>query len=179
MTARREHRVAFFSPGSFFAESSTRPIPSWDTHEAVRLSREVVERYNATPYGFRFETLLTADDVPDGEGGKLRVAPRLVEKSGTQFIGARLGTFDELVLRNDPEERVLRSNMENNGWWIVAISTHGWRSVQPFNEGDLVVAASDGRILERGDDPRHLAYRGSCDARRRVELARWREKYTS
>ncbi len=41
---------------------------------------------------------------------------------------------------------------------IVCVTTNVYRSTQPFEEGDVVVDAK-GVIVERGDDPKHVAYR--------------------
>jgi hypothetical protein len=156
----RKHQVTFYSPGTFMSEQSTYPIDSWDTVKAVEISETVVERYNAKPYGFVFTTQIVADDVPDGEGGTLAVTPKVVESSGIHFLGGRLETYDEVVKRNFPDEEILRDNMKYNGMWIVRVNTSGWKSTMPFTEKDCVVD-SEGTIVERGDDPKHVAYRAT------------------
>lgn len=166
----RKHQVTFYSPGTFVSESSSYDIESWDTAKAVELSEKVVERYGAKPYGFVFETLITAKDVPDGEGGTLRVESKLAERSGIHFLGGRLETYDEVAARNDEKENILRSNMKYNDNWIICINTNSYRSTLPFTEKDRIVDA-DGRIVERGDTPERIAYRTEQTAKRDAEWA--------
>lgn len=165
----RKHQVTFYSPGTLFSESSTRSIDSWDIAQAVEMSKEISERYGAKPYGFVFETVLTAKDVPDGEGGTLRVEAKVVERSGIHFLGGRLETYDDVVARDKSDESILRSNMRCNSMWIVCINTNSYRSTLPFNEEDKLVD-SRGNVIESGNDPKWIEYRKSQDAKRKVEL---------
>lgn len=162
MTPQRQHFVVFYSPGTFFAEQTDRPVTEWNPTEATALAASVSERYGAAPYGFRFETRIVADPIPDGEGGALKVESRTVEQSGTYFLRARLETFDTIEARASSSEDILRDNMRCNGWPIVVVCDeaggHRWKSVQPFTETDFVVDAA-GLIVKRGDDPVHVAYR--------------------
>ena len=164
----RKHQVRFYSPGTLFSESSVHDIDSWDTAKAVEMAERILERYNAKPYGFVFETLLVADDVPDGEGGTLRVESKRVAQSGVHFLGGKLETYDDVVARNDDKENILRSNMRGNEQWIVCINTNSWRSTMPFDEQDCIVDAS-GKIVERGNDPKYVAYRAEQLAKRKAE----------
>jgi len=164
----RKHQVRFYSPGTLFSESSVHDIDSWDTAKAVEMAERILERYNAKPYGFVFETLLVADDVPDGEGGTLRVESRRVAQSGVHFLGGKLETYDDVVARNDDKENILRSNMRGNEQWIVCINTNSWRSTMPFNDEDCIVDAQ-GKVVERGDDPKYRAYRADQLAKRKAE----------
>ncbi len=118
----RKHQVTFYSPGTFVSESSTLNIDSWDTVKAVEMSEKITARYNARPYGFVFSTLIVADDIPDGEGGTLKVEPKEVERSGIHFLGGRLETYSDVVTRNDDKESILRSNMRNNESWVICIN---------------------------------------------------------
>ena len=58
MTDRKvtAHFVTFYSPGSFVAEETTKPIASWDIEAAKKMARTVSERYASKPYGFQFTT---------------------------------------------------------------------------------------------------------------------------
>lgn len=168
-TARRKEFVTFYSPGTFFAETTTKPIASRDPKLAVGLAGTVLERYGAKPYGFRFETRIVGGDVPDGEGGVLHVEPKTVDTSGMHFLGGTVETFDEVRKRGDEKERILVSNMESNGWWIVITNTNSFRSVQPFTEADVVVDET-GTIVERGDAPRRIHYRERMTRKREQEL---------
>lgn len=163
---RRQHFVTFYSPGTLFAEQTTKPIENWDAPLAVKMSEGVEERYGAIPYGFQFDTRIVSDPVSDGEGGTLDVEPKTIATSGMYFIDARLETLDQIEARHDPRENILRGNMRCNGYPIVAVSERRWRSTQPFRETDFVVDAK-GNIVERGDDPRHVAYRTEVAARAR------------
>ncbi len=161
----RKHFVTLLSPGTLFDEQTTRAITTWDPREAVRMASEIVERHGATPYGFQFSTRIVADPVPDGEGGELHVEPKVVAKSGTYFINGKLRTLDEIEALDDPNERILQSNMRCNRWFIVCEVVGRYRSTHPFEERDFVVSA-DGAIVERGDSESCRAYR----ARKLAEL---------
>lgn len=161
-----KHYVTFLSPGTFMSEQTTKPIESWDPARAIALGEDVVERHDARPYGFVFETRLVSDPVPDGRGGHLRVESKLLERSGTHFLGGKLRTFDEVESLADPKEEILLSNMRSNEMSIVCEVRRGYKSTHPFGERDVVVDAV-GRIVERGDDPARVAYRAERARRER------------
>jgi hypothetical protein len=152
MTVREEKYVTFMSPGSFFAETTTKVIDAHDPRRAVVMAKDIVERYGARPFGFRFETCLVADPLSDGRGGQLDVEPKTIFTSGTYFLGGRLETYDDVAKRADPKEQILLSNMRNNGWEIMCITENGYRSTQPFTKDDFVVDQKTGTILRRGSD---------------------------
>ena len=52
----KAHFVTFYSPGTFVAETTTKPIPSWDVDLAVAMASDIRERHGALAYGFRFST---------------------------------------------------------------------------------------------------------------------------
>lgn len=174
-TPNRTHFVTFYSPGTFVSETTTKPIGSWDVREAIRLSEQIEERYGAKPYSFKFQTRIVSEPVPDGEGGTLNVEPKTVKESGDYFLGARLETLDEIEARADPKEKILCSNMRCNDWPIVAVSTNSFLSVQPFKTDDCTVA-TDGSIVERGDDPKHVMYRAETIAKIKAELEAHRDR---
>jgi hypothetical protein len=159
----RKHQVVFCSPGTFTSEVSAKDIESWDTKKAVKMAKNITERHGAKPYGFYFETLLVSPDVPDGEGGMLKVQPKVVEKSGVHFLGGELQTYDDVLKRNDSKEEILRSNMRYNDMWIVCVNTNSYRSTMPFEEKDALVD-DQGNIVARGNDKKHVSYRKTAKA---------------
>lgn len=161
----RKHQVTFYSPGSFVSEQSTRDISEWDPAIAAKLAHTIVERHGAKPYGFRFQTILAHEPIEDGEGGTLAVYPKMVEESGLYHLNSELRFFHQIAADDDPNERILLSNMRCNGWWIVAENRNSWRSVLPFEERDFVVN-EDGTILHAGDDPIYTTYRATQEEER-------------
>lgn len=155
-TVTRRHFVTFFSPGTFVSEDRRQPIVSWDPKLAVEMAERIVERYGAKPYGFRFETDIEGE-MPDGEGGTLKASKR-ASTSHFHYLGGKLETYDEVLERNDPKEEILRSNMRCNGDWIVCVNTNGFRTTMPFDADNVIVDAK-GDIVDRGNDPEHVAYR--------------------
>jgi hypothetical protein len=156
----RRHHVTFYSPGTLFAEQTTREIGSWDPKLAAEMAKDVVERYGATPYAFRFSTILTREPVDDGEGGKLNVESKEVAHSGLHFLGGKLETLDDVEARADPKEDILRSNMRCNEHVIVCVrgAPARFRSCIPFGPEDML-CDEEGNILKRGVDPALAEYR--------------------
>jgi hypothetical protein len=126
----QKHFVIFFSPGTFFAEETELPIDSWNVEKAKAMADTVVERYNATPWGFCFTTRERKDDDLDS---------REVKRSPVYHLGGKVETLEEIKARNDPKDSILVSNMEGNGWGAVVVNTNSWKSVQPLREGDVVL----------------------------------------
>lgn len=126
----KRHFVTFFSPGTFFAEQSEFPIDSWDVEEAKEMSKSVKERHGAAPYGFCFSTRERGPDDLDSQ---------VTESSNMYYINCKVETLAELIVRNDPREAILRSNMEGNGWDKIVTTTKGFRWTQPLKEGDVVL----------------------------------------
>ncbi len=122
--------VTFYSPGTFVAEETRKPISSWDVEVAQRMAASIVERYDAHPYAFRFSTRTRGEDDLDS---------RETARSGLYFIGCRVLTKSDL----DPvSDRILIANMECNGWDRVAQTTSGWKFTQPLMPGDEVLPAA-------------------------------------
>lgn len=163
----RKHYVTFYSPGTFFTESTMKPIPDWDTKVAVEMSKKVLERHNAKPYAFRFSTMLEAEPVDDGEGGMLKVEPKEVEDTGLFFLGGTLRNIDEIRKKADKEESILLSNMEGNDYPIIIENRNSWRFTGPFSEKDCIVD-DNGDIIKRGDDSQLMEYRKEKTEEKRV-----------
>jgi hypothetical protein len=122
MAIRREHRVTFYSPGTMFSEVTSKPIPAWDTRMAVGMAEGIVERHDARPYGFRFETFMVGDPVPDGEGRVLEVKARLDKSSGMHFLGGSVRTFAQVMADDRPEANVFEIEI---GGLIIEVSRRG------------------------------------------------------
>lgn len=128
--ALSENFVTFYSPGTFVAEETTKPIESWDVAEAKQMAREISERYYARPYGFQFTTRARKADELDS---------RVVDTSPMYYLGGTVMTIADVKARQDPKDRILISNMEGNGWDRVVVNDNSWRWTQPLNEGDVVL----------------------------------------
>lgn len=122
--------VTFMSPGTFVAESSTKEIDSWDTNEAVKMSKSIVERYGAKPYCFYFTTRERTDVDFDSKETK---------RSGLYYLGGKVKTIKELKAENNPKNKILISNMECNGWERVIETNNSYLWTQPLNSGDTVL----------------------------------------
>jgi hypothetical protein len=124
------HFVTFFSPGTFVAETSTKPILSWDLDLAVAMSSDIKERHGARPYGFRFTTRGRGPDDLDS---------KVIATGPMHYLGGKVETLDEVRARGRSDERILLSNMEGNGWDRIWTSTEGYRWTQPLNVDDVVI----------------------------------------
>lgn len=158
MSIKQKHFVRFFSPGTFCSEVSIQEIDSLDTTKAVKMAKDITERYNARPYGFRFETNTSSDPIPDGNGGFLKVESRLDKSSGIYYIGGKVFNYDQIKDRNNPDDNILLSNMRNNCPLIVEI-TNGYLSTMPFEENDSIVDSDTGNIIVSGATKEYVEYR--------------------
>lgn len=122
--------VVFFSPGTFVAETTQKPIDSWDPQKAKELSKAVKERHGATPYGFHFITRERADDELDS---------KVTKRSNMYYLGGDVLTLEDVEKRNDPKDETLLWNMRINSYdKIIEITTDsGYKTCQVFNKGDV------------------------------------------
>ena len=127
----KKHFVTFYSPGTFLAETTERPIQSWDVKLAVKMSKTITERYNAHPYGFRFMTRVRTEKQLDS---------KIVKESPLYYISGTIETREQLEARNDPREEILRGNVRGNGYKRVIRTTTGWQWVQPLHDDDIVLS---------------------------------------
>jgi len=162
--------VTFYSPGTLFSEITTKPIDSWNREKAVQMAKGIEERHGATPYGFRFENRLVAEDIPDGRGGTMRVEPKTTAESGMHFLGGKLRTYDEVKADNKDGESILRTNMLCNGWAIVLTNTNSYLSTLPFEANDCIVDRETGEIVGTGSEDELIEYRKQFAIQRKREL---------
>ena len=125
-----QHFVTFYSPGTFVAETSTKPIKSWDTKVACAMARKIHERHGATPYGFVFTTNGRKKGALDS---------REIKRSCTYYLGGQVFTLADVVKRNDPNDKILISNMKGNGYKRIIQNDNSWRWTQPLDDDDIVL----------------------------------------
>lgn len=103
----KKHFVTFLSAGTFVAEDTTKEISDWDVNKAVEMSKKITERYGSKPYGFYFTTRERKDDELDS---------KVTKRSGMYYISGKIQTLAEVKAENNPNNRILISNMECNKW---------------------------------------------------------------
>ena len=165
----RKNYVTFLSPGTFYDEETSKPIDTWDPVAAMKLLEGIKERHGAKPYAFFFRTMLTAEPVPDGEGGTLEVEPKLVEKSGLHYINGTVLSYDDVVVKVDADSKRLALTRGTRHSPSTRKTTNSYLPPGGFGE-DAVVVDAEGKITERGNSPERVAYR-----KRREEDASWEE----
>ncbi len=126
----KKHFVVFDSPGTFFYETSEVAIDSWDVEKAKGLARGITERYGAKPFRFKFVTMGREDDELDSYQ---------IAKSCFYYLGGVIRTLEEVKAENNPDEHILRGNMESNGWNRVITNTNSWKTTQYLNDDDIVL----------------------------------------
>ncbi len=126
----KAHFVEFFSPGTFVAETSTKPIDSWDVDVAMNMARGVKERHGACPYGFQFITRERQDNELDSKE---------IKRSAMHYLGGVVETLAQVKARATDKERILVANMEGNGYKRIITNTNSWRWTQELKDDDVVL----------------------------------------
>lgn len=124
------HFVTFYSPGTFVAETTEKPIELWDTDIAKSMAAKIKERYNAAPYGFRFTTRSRSAEDLDS---------KVTATSPMYFLGGEVETLAEVKARATDKDRILVSNMEINGYERIITNNNSWRWTQPLEATDVVL----------------------------------------
>lgn len=127
----KKHFVRFLSAGTFVAEETVKQIESWDVSQALEMAQGITERYGAHPYGFQFITRGRTDEELDS---------KVIEKSGIYYINGVVETLEQVKAKENPDDRILISNMESNGWGKVVTTCAPYKWTQPFNDGDSIVS---------------------------------------
>lgn len=144
MTTSKHHYVTFYSPGTLFAETSTKPISEWSPKLALEMSRGVKERYNAVPFAFEFSTRLEREPV-DG----FETVPKEIARSHRYYINGTVETLADVEARSKVEDglAMLISNMRCNKWDKIITTRNGYSNTQPFENG-AVNLDLHGNVLE-------------------------------
>lgn len=125
-----QHYVEFYSPGTFFQESTRKDIDSWDVQKALGMANDIIERHNARPYAFRF---LTRSRGPDDLDAKQTAMSNLY------FFGCDVETYHDVERRNDPADETLLRNMKYNNIARIAVARKGWKTAIPIGDKDVVL----------------------------------------
>lgn len=126
----KKHFVTFYSPGTFVSETSSRPIDSWDIDKAKDMARDISERYNATPYGFRFTTRERSDEELDSKD---------IAHSAMYYLGGKIETLAEVKARATDKESTLIGNMECNNVERIITNDNSWRFTAALEKDDVVL----------------------------------------
>lgn len=129
----KKHFVVFYSPGTLISETTEKEINSWNIKQAVKMSFDIKERHNSTPYGFRFITKGRTDKELDS---------KIIKKSGVYYLGGKVYTLKEIKDRDDPDDRILISNMEFNGYNVIE-NNNSWKTTVPFYKEDILLNMND------------------------------------
>lgn len=124
------HFVIFYSPGTFVAETTEKPIDSWDIDKAKEMAKVITERHGATPYGFSFTTRSRGDEDLDSH---------VSARSPMYYLGGKIETVDEVRARATDKDRILLANMEGNGYDRIITNNNSWQWSQPLDKDHVVL----------------------------------------
>lgn len=124
----QQYFVTFLSPGTFFDEETTLPIERWDVLQAVEMSKTIVERYEARPYGFYFTTRGREENELDSKE---------IDRSFFYFLSGTVWTFDQLIFCNHPSDRILISNMQHGDEVVITFTP--WKHARIRRFGDVIL----------------------------------------
>ncbi len=130
MKKLEKHFVTFYSPGTFVAETSEKPIEKWDVDLAKRMAKNIKERYNAAPYGFRFTTR---------SRGAKDLDSKVTKTSPMYYLGGLVETLAEVKARATEKDHILVSNMECNKYDRIITNNNSWKWTQPLEKSDVVL----------------------------------------
>lgn len=126
----KKHFVTFLSPGTFVAETSEVSIDSWDVDKAKEMAKDIIERYNARPYGFLFTTR---------GRGPADLDSKETARSHIYFLGGKVETLAEVKARATSNDSILLSNMECNGYDRIITNCNSWKATLPLGKDDVVL----------------------------------------
>lgn len=126
----KKNFVTFFSPGTFFSEETTKEIDEWNVDLAMEMAKDIYERYDAKPYGFKFYTRERNENDFDSKE---------TNRSGLFYLGGKVFTVKELEDKNDPEDSILIMNMKGNGYDRCVVNTNSWKFTGMLSDGDTVL----------------------------------------
>lgn len=126
----KKHFVNFCSPGTFVSEVSSLEVESWDVKKAQEMAKTIKERHGATPYGFYFTTKSRTTKELDS---------KQTDKSNMYYLGGEVLTLEDVKARNDSKDKILISNMKNNGYSKIIVNRNSWEFTAPLSESDVIL----------------------------------------
>ena len=90
----------------------------------MSMAKNITERYNAKPYGFRFITWERDFDELDS---------KVTKTSGIYYLGGKILSLQEVKNRSDPKDKILISNMESNNYSHIIENTNSYKFTAPFD----------------------------------------------
>jgi len=123
----KKHFVKFFSPGAVVPETTKKEIDTWDVNKAVEMSKNIVERYNSRPFGFRFSTRSREENELDSIE---------IERSCFYYLGGQVKKVEEL---NPETHAVAIGNMKRNNIERVVITQTPWEAMHVLEKEDVVL----------------------------------------
>lgn len=152
MQTKQYYLVTYYSPGTFFAETSAYKFDNFFLRHFVKKAESITERYNAKPYGFCVEKYEEIVGLPNG----FECKPKLLEKAeGTFFINGKVVFSRDLDKEKDG---IFISNLERNSQGVGITSTNSYRFNSYFSESDFIVN-DVGVTIRSGRDKDIMEYR--------------------
>lgn len=96
----------------------------------IEMANSISERYGATPYGFSFITRERKDEDLDS---------KIIKQSGIYYLGGKILTLKDIENRNNPNDRILISNMKSNKIKKVIENTDSYKITLPFYDEDTLL----------------------------------------
>jgi hypothetical protein len=137
----QKHFVLFLSPGTIVPERTEQPIHAWDVLEAVKKAGEIVERYDARPFGFKF---VTRGREPDDLDSKV------IRQSNFYYLGGTVLTVAEIEAEGDPKNNTLLANMRANKIARVLRNDNSYRFTVALEREDVVLAVTLPALPDNG-----------------------------
>lgn len=126
----KKHFVTFYSPGTFFQETNTEKIDNWDVNQAIIMADQIIQRHNASPFGFKFTTR---------EHGTNDLDSKQIDQSHMYYLGGTVYTLQEIIDQKDPDNNILIENMKNNHMEKVIINSNSYQWTRVFHDNDILL----------------------------------------
>lgn len=137
----KEMYIEFCSPGTLVSETTKvktdHNVPN--IREAIRKYKNIKERHDAKPYGFRYV---------DGNGKPISEL--------FYYINGTISTYNDIP--DNEKNNILRSNMRCDNQPIIIENNNSWRFTAFFHQTYIIID-EDCNIIRSGDDKDLMEYR--------------------